>query len=62
MRRLFSILKSPKMFARITGAILFLIGLIGYAFRNANSLSDSYLIAALILGFWGIVVSFNSQN
>jgi xanthine/uracil permease len=44
-----------KNYARIVGVILFLIGLLGFAFRGDNSLPDVYLGGALILGFWGIV-------
>ncbi len=58
LNRIFNGLRSPKVFARLAGAILFLLGLMGYAFRSANSLPDVYLIGFLILGFWGIIVSF----
>ncbi len=44
-----------KNYARIVGVILFLIGLLGFAFRTDNSLPDIYLGGALVLGFWGIV-------
>ena len=54
-----SFLKIPKNYARIVGGILFLVGLFGYAFRNGSSLPDVYLIGALVLGFWGILVSFS---
>jgi len=58
IRNLLNWLNDTKIYSRITGGILFLVGLLGFAFRNANSLPDIYLIAALVLGFWGIVVSF----
>ncbi len=58
MNRITPILKSPRMYARITGGGLFLIGLLGFAFRSANSLPDVYLIGALLFGFWGVIVSF----
>lgn len=58
MRRLYLALRSPKVYARITGAVLFLIGLLGFAFRSVGSLPDAYLLGALVLGFWGIVLSF----
>jgi hypothetical protein len=51
-------LKNPKVYARVAGGILFLVGLIGFAFRSANSLPDVYLVGALVFGFWGIIVSF----
>lgn len=59
LERLFYSLRSPKIYARVTGGVLFLLGLVGYAFRSANSLPDAYLIGCLILGFWGIIVSFS---
>jgi len=58
IRNILDWLNSSKIYARITGVVLFLVGLVGFAFRNANSLPDIYLIFALALGFWGIVVSF----
>jgi hypothetical protein len=48
-------LKQPKNYARVVGAILFMIGLFGFAFRSDDSLPDLYLGGALILGFWGIL-------
>lgn len=62
--QIFPSLSKTKNYARIAGAILFLLGLFGFAFRSDNSLPDMYLVGALILGFWGIVVSFweNGSN
>lgn len=48
-------LRQSKNYARVVGAILFLIGLLGFAFRSDNSLPDLYLAGALVLGFWGIL-------
>ena len=48
-------MRQTKNYARIVGVILFLIGLMGFAFRSDNSLPDVYLGGALVLGFWGIV-------
>lgn len=53
--KLLPILRQTKNYARIVGVILFLIGLLGFAFRSDNSLPDLYLGGALVLGFWGIV-------
>jgi uncharacterized membrane protein HdeD (DUF308 family) len=58
--KLLSKLKSPRWYARIVGSLLFILGLVGFAFANATSLSDSYLFLALLLGFWGVVISFNA--
>lgn len=48
-------LSQTKNYARVVGVILFLIGLLGFAFRSDNSLPDGYLVGALVLGFWGIL-------
>jgi hypothetical protein len=57
-QKIFAILRRTKNYARITGVILFLVGLLGFAFRSSNSLPDLYLLACIILGFWGIMTSF----
>jgi hypothetical protein len=49
------VMRQTKNYARIVGVILFVIGLLGFAFRSDNSLPDLYLGGALLLGFWGIV-------
>lgn len=58
MKKLLSYLKSRLNYSRVTGIVLFVIGLVGFAFRSNSSLPDIYLLGALIFGFWGIVVSF----
>ncbi len=58
MMKIWGYLKNRLSYARVTGIILFVVGLVGFAFRSAESLPDIYLIGALVLGFWGIVVSF----
>jgi hypothetical protein len=58
INRFFRSLRNPRVYARLTGAILFLLGLMGYAFRSPNTLPDIYLIGFLVFGFWGIIVSF----
>jgi hypothetical protein len=54
--------RSAKIYSLITGIILFLLGFLGFAFRNNFSVPDSYLFFSLILGFWGIVVGFGSRK
>jgi hypothetical protein len=61
MKYLASILKSHRNYARIVGVILFAVGLLGFAFRSSSSLPTIYLLACLVLGFWGILVSFGKE-
>lgn len=55
-------LAQTKNYTRVVGVILFVIGLFGFAFRSDNSLPDIYLISALVLGFWGILISMLSGD
>ena len=55
-------LTTPRSYTLITGLILFLIGFLGFAFRNMFNLSDKYLLLSLVLGFWGLVVFANSRG
>lgn len=55
IKKVFSFASRSRNFALIAGVVLFLIGVIGFAFRSDRSLSDVYLLGALVLGFWGIV-------
>lgn len=55
-------LRQPKNYARVVGAILFMIGLLGFAFRSDDSLPDLYLGGALVLGFWGILSGIWNAN
>lgn len=61
-KTLLPILRQTKNYTRIVGVILFAIGLLGFAFRSDNSLPDMYLVGALILGFWGIVIGLWETN
>jgi hypothetical protein len=62
MNLLLSFVRRTKNYARTVGALLFLLGLFGFAFRSDSSLPDGYLVAALVLGFWGILVSLADPN
>lgn len=55
-------LSSPKNYALIVGMILFALGFFGFAFRTNFSIGNQYLIASLVLGFWGIVAAFGSDK
>ena len=57
-----SFVRRTKNYARSVGVLLFLLGLFGFAFRTDTSLPDSYLVAALVLGFWGILVGIADQS
>jgi len=49
---------SPRFFAFLTGLILFVLGLFGFAFRSVfTDIGNGYLFFALVLGFWGLIVS-----
>jgi hypothetical protein len=50
---------NSKNYALITGLILFLFGVVGFAFRGGFNIADKYLILSLILGAWGIYCAFN---
>jgi ABC-type Na+ efflux pump permease subunit len=52
---------SQRIYCLIAGLILFSLGIFGFAFKTSFDIADRYLFAALILGFWGIVVSFNRK-
>lgn len=62
MHNLLNILQSPRNYSRIVGGVLFAVGLLGFAFRSSTSLPTIYLLACLILGFWGILVSFYQEK
>ncbi len=53
---------TPKGYSLITGLVLFLIGFLGFAFRDIFNLPDKYLLLFLILGFWGLVVSAGNSS
>lgn len=51
-----SYFKSRVFYVRLVGLVLFLVGLLGFAFRSNDSLPGLYLLVALMLGFWGLVL------
>lgn len=55
-------LGSPKNYALITGILLFALGFFGFAFRGSFNLPDIYLLASLVLGFWGILVGMGKPK
>ncbi len=55
-------MNSTKNYAIITGGLLFLLGLFGFAFREHFNLADKYLLLALLVGFWGVVLGFHEKK
>gem|GEM_PF-4762059 len=51
-----------RIFAFSCGLVLFLIGLGGFAFRNGRSIPDWHLFIDIVLGFWGLLISFGSTK
>jgi hypothetical protein len=51
-------LNNSKNYAKIIGGLLFILGILGFAFRTSSSTPDYALIAAIVLGFWGVIVGF----
>jgi hypothetical protein len=51
---------SPKTYALISGMILFVIGVYGFAFRGQTPLPDGFLVLDILLGFWGILVGMKA--
>ena len=52
-------LSNSKNYALITGLILTLFAIIGFAFRSSFNIADKYLFISLILGAWGLYCAFN---
>lgn len=50
-------LKSARLYALVSGIILFCLGFFSLAFRTTDSIPDFYLMLSLILGLWGIIAS-----
>jgi hypothetical protein len=50
-------LRTAKTYTQIVGTLLFLLGILGFAFPSAVQLPDVYLLLFLALGFWGVLVS-----
>lgn len=53
---------TARNYALITGGILFLLGMFGFAFRENFNLADKYLLLALVLGFWGVVIGIYEKK
>lgn len=53
---------SPRTYTTSVGLLLFAVGVFGFAFRSMSRLPDIYMFTALVLGFWGLLVSFNAKR
>lgn len=52
-------IKNAKHYSMFSGLVLFLLGLFGFSFRESFSgIGDIYLFFSIVLGFWGLFVSF----
>lgn len=49
---------NPRTYSLVCGIILFVFGVVGFAFRSFFDLADKYLLISLVLGFWGIITAF----
>jgi hypothetical protein len=47
-------LTNPRNYALIVGSILFILGILGFAFRSSSNTPDYMLALAILVGFWGI--------
>jgi hypothetical protein len=55
-------LMNSKTFSWFVGIFFLMVGLVGYAFRGSIKMPDSYLLVALVIGFLGILVSFENRS
>lgn len=55
-------LNNPKIYALVTGLVLFSYGIIKFAFRGASQLPDYILLFSIIFGFWGILTVFGKKE
>lgn len=62
LKKLYSFSKQTKNYARVVGVGLFVLGLSGFIFRSSAIMPDFYLILAIAVGFWGIIVSLSEQK
>ena len=54
-------LNSTRIYALITGLVLFSYGIIKFAFRGGSQLPDYILLFCIIFGFWGILTVFTKK-
>jgi len=52
-----------KTYVIITGVALFLIGILGWIFRDSfGNIPPYHLLADIILGLWGIIIGFMPER
>jgi hypothetical protein len=54
-------LSTTTSYTRIVGSGLFFFGIIGFAFKTSFNIADHYLLASLLLGFWGILTAVHDR-
>lgn len=52
---------TPKVYTLSTGGLLFLVGLLGFAFPEILEIPGPFLVFSLILGFWGVAVGIKKS-
>jgi hypothetical protein len=56
------LITNPRKYAAVVGVVLFGVGLYHFSFSSTSRIPDLYLLGAIILGFWGILVSLSSRR
>lgn len=59
MSKIAKFLKHSKNYALLVGAGLFLLGFLGFIFKSSSAIPNAYLLLAIIIGFWGILVGLS---
>jgi hypothetical protein len=54
-------LNSQRQYAQVSGLLLFVISLFELVFRSYTRIPDYYLVAGLLLGFWGLMLGFGKK-
>lgn len=54
-------LNNTKTYALVTGFVLFLYGVVKFAFRGSAHVPDYVLLISIIFGFWGILAAFSKS-
>jgi hypothetical protein len=55
-------LSKARTYALTTGLIMFVFGIVKFAFRGSAHVPDYVLIFAIIFGFWGILAAFTQSG
>lgn len=61
MSKIAKFLRKTKNYALVVGFGLFLLGFFGFIFKSSSSISNAYLLLAIIVGFWGIIIGLSDS-